>query len=713
VTPTERRRRITDVFELAVKLRPEDRDGFIGRECGGDDVLFQDVKSLLSVYHRIGDSLVGISPLPMEAKPTPQRQRIGKYAITQEIGSGGFGHVYRALDPTFDRVVAIKVLNAPDNLDMVRRFRAEAKTVANLHHKNIVTVHDFGEEDGVPYLVMEYLEGTTLQALIDRNSLSLLEKVEIMSEAAAGLQYAHERGVTHRDVKPANIMRLADGSVKIMDFGIARMAEQTSTRLTQTGFVIGSLMYMAPEQFAGTSDALTDVFGYGVTFYELLTGRNPFSSSDPAIIIFRITNTDPPAVRSLAPECPEALDRIVRGALARSREARYSSLSDVVADTRAILSDLRRDQAVKLYAEAGQFFVADQLDAAKSAVRKALDLDPVHAGARRLRSEIEEALRRRDLASRARSLMDQAEGSLRERRYEEAEGLLDSVRQLGLSDPQLKLKARVEGAAIQIEQARRCEKLVEAAREDLKNQNLPAGVAAPSGEESAQAPAVLPEPAERAVERPATDLPFLGSQLGPNSFSKRTIELAASGFVVIAVVLGWWLALQKPKDVPGNQPVRVEQGKQAPAPRPPASTNVQGGDLPARSTAVPPDRELSTLRSSAVSAIRARDWSKADWLIDDLLAKLPTDAEALEWRKLLSEGRKSDLFAKLNPKQAEPNGAALARAEQLLQQGEYPAAIALFQRALATDPGSTRARNGLKQATDAKATEDRVFGGGR
>jgi len=142
----------------------------------------------------------------------------------------------------------------------------------------------------------------------------------------------------------------------------------------------------------------------------------------------------------------------------------------VVADTRAILSDLRRDQAGKLYAEAGQFFVADQLDAAKSAVRKALDLDPVHSGARKLRSEIEEALRRRDLASRAGLLMDQAEGGLRERRYEEAEGLLDSVRQLGLSDPQL--KARVERAATQIEQARRCEKLLDAAREDLKKQNL-------------------------------------------------------------------------------------------------------------------------------------------------------------------------------------------------------------------------------------------------
>ncbi|MGO9263056.1 MAG: TonB family protein [Bryobacteraceae bacterium] len=406
----------------------------------------------------------------MEARPSPVPRRIGKYEIVQEIGSGGFGHVYRALDPAFDRVVAVKVLNAPDDPDTVRRFRIEAKTVANLHHKNIVTVHDYGETDGVPYLVMEYLDGTTLQTLIGRNALSLLEKVDIMSEVAEGLEYAHERGVTHRDVKPANIMRLADGSVKIMDFGIARLAVQTSTRLTKTGYVVGSLEYMAPEQFGGTSDALTDVFSYGVTFYELLTGHNPFASPDPAVTIYKITNTDAPAVSLVAPECPKALDRILRGALARSREARYGSLSDVVADTRAILSDLRRDHAGKLYAEAGRFFDAGQFDAAKSAVRKVLDLDPVHTDARRLRSEIEEALRRRDLGARARPLLEKVEKGLLERQYEEAAGILDSVRQLGITDPQL--KARLDMAATQIEQAGRRQQLLDAARENLKNQDL-------------------------------------------------------------------------------------------------------------------------------------------------------------------------------------------------------------------------------------------------
>ena len=214
-------------------------------------------------------------------------QRIGRYEITGNIGSGGSGRVFSALDATVGRVVAIKVLNAPGDPALVKRFQVEAKTVANLHHKNIVTVHEYGEEDGVPYLVMEYLNGTTLLDLIAQRSLSLLEKLEIMSEVAEGLHYAHEHGITHRDVKPANIMRLTDGSVKIMDFGIARFGAQTA-RLTQSGLLIGSLMYMAPEQFNGTADALTDVFGYGVTFYELLTGKNPFANADPVVIIFKI-----------------------------------------------------------------------------------------------------------------------------------------------------------------------------------------------------------------------------------------------------------------------------------------------------------------------------------------------------------------------------------------------------------------------------------------
>jgi serine/threonine protein kinase len=222
------------------------------------------------------------------------------------------------------------------------------------------------------------------------------------------------------------------------------------------------------------------------------------------------------------------------------------------------------------------------------------------------------------------------------------------------------------------------------------------------------------DPREEAVEGSPIELPFLSSQLEPNSLWSRRAVLVTAGSAIVAllVILGGWLALHRPEDVPVNPPEPVTLGTPAPAPHSPAPATVQGAKSPAQPTGGPTDRELSTLRDSVVGAVRAKNWSKAGPLINGLLAKFPTDAEALEWRKLLSEGRKSDLFAKLNP-QREDNGPDVARAEQLLQQGDYSGAITLFQRVLARDPGNARARKGLKQATDAKTTEDRIFGGGR
>ncbi len=467
MTPAERSQRISDVCELAAQLRPEEREAFLAGQCQGDDDLLRDVKSALPGYLPFGKSDSGA--VAVAASPPPMK-RIGRYEITGTIGSGGSGQVYSALDRAVGRVVAIKVLNAPGDPDLVRRFEAEAKTVANLHHKNIVTVHEYGEENGVPYLVMEYLKGTTLQELIRLDSLSLLEKVEIMSEVAEGLQYAHECGITHRDVKPANIMQLTDGAVKIMDFGIARLGAEGATRLTQTGLLIGSIMYMAPEQFGGTADAQTDVFAYGVTFYELLTGVNPYSAPDPVGIIFKIANSDPPPVRGAVPECPVALERILSRTMARDREARYSSLLDVLADTSGILAEMRRDQAYKFFQEADQLYNAGQLDAAKMAVRKVLRLDPGQEDARHLRAEIDETLRRRDALARAESLMGQAEAAVGAQQFEEAGAHLDAIRELGVSNP--KLQGRIDWATAQVERARQRDRVLYQAQRDLRNANF-------------------------------------------------------------------------------------------------------------------------------------------------------------------------------------------------------------------------------------------------
>lgn len=393
-------------------------------------------------------------------------QRIGKYQITAEIGSGGFGRVYSAQDPSVGRVVAIKVMNAPGDVDLVRRFRSEAMTVAMLAHKNIVTVHDYGEYDGAPYLVMEYLEGVNLQDLIRQGTLSLMEKVEIMIEAAEGLHCAHRQGITHRDVKPANIMRLADGTVKIMDFGIARIARESANRLTQTGFIVGTWSYMAPEQFNGTSDPQTDIFAFGVTLYELLTGHNPFNAPDPAGVFARITGSDPPPVSSTAHGVPEDLDRLVQKAIAKDRLQRYANLQDLIIDAKPILFDLSRAEAVQVYSKASQLLSSGQLDAAQSAVRKTLELDPTHSGARQLRTQIEREMQRRDSAAKAGTLIEKAEKEVREHQFREASETLASVRSLVPQDSPL--QTRVMRIDAQIENAKRVAKLLDVARDNLR-----------------------------------------------------------------------------------------------------------------------------------------------------------------------------------------------------------------------------------------------------
>ena len=218
---------------------------------------------------------------------------------------------------------AIKVLKAQDDAGMVRRFQAEARTAANLRHRNIVTVFEFGEEKGMQFLVMEYLDGTTLRDLIvEKTPISAVEKLNIMSEAALGLKAAHDSGILHRDVKPANIMRLSDGSVKIMDFGISRPLGDMDTRLTQAGFLMGTPQYMAPEQFTGDADAdvLCDIWAYGVVLYEFLTASKSVHMRRSRHRSFdrRPAEELVPAFRLHAGR-PERLEAVVKRLLAKNR----------------------------------------------------------------------------------------------------------------------------------------------------------------------------------------------------------------------------------------------------------------------------------------------------------------------------------------------------------------------------------------------------------
>ena len=393
---------------------------------------------------------------------------IGKYIIAGELGVGGFGRVYKAFDPTVGRVVAIKVLNVQDE-SAVKRFKAEAMTSANLQHKNIVTIHDFQDEGDQQYLVMEFLDGKTLRQILDQNiPMQPLDRLMIMAEVAAGLQYAHEHGVVHRDVKPANIMRLTDGTVKIMDFGIARLVQSGSrdTRLTQTGFIVGTIHYMAPEQFTtNMADAQCDIWAYGVVFYEFLAGTNPFSASSPPQVIYKITAENPPPLSASVPNVPHTLDAILKRLLARSREERYASMEDVRFDLEPVILEMRRGQMDGLLKAADQSLREDRLDDAQSAVRRILELDPSNLQARKWRSQLQEKTKQREFLARVRGLVEQAEAAASQRNFAAAIAFLEEA--CGLDKGNRALHEKLAELRAEQERVNRAAALLAAAKQEV------------------------------------------------------------------------------------------------------------------------------------------------------------------------------------------------------------------------------------------------------
>ncbi len=329
--------------------------------------------------------------------------RIGKYEITAEIGRGGFSRVYRGFDPNVNRPVAIKVSTRESDPEHLSRFRNEASAAGNLRHENIVTIHDYGDDDGVPYLVMELLEGRDLHHIMrDGPKFSMMEKMQVMSQVAEGLHCAHLNGVVHRDIKPANIMVLADGTVKILDFGIARMTGEVS-RLTQNGYLVGTPLYMSPEQLQGNdADALGDVWAYGVLYFELLTGQHPFLSQDNTRLVRNITIVNPPSVHALTRGIPEGLAQVIRRALTKDRRRRYQSLEDVLVDTNPILALLQREQTAGLVTEAQHYLESGQLIAARRSSRRALEIDPSNYGAQQLLKSIQQEMQEESLVAESR-----------------------------------------------------------------------------------------------------------------------------------------------------------------------------------------------------------------------------------------------------------------------------------------------------------------------
>jgi eukaryotic-like serine/threonine-protein kinase len=336
MTP-ERWAQVNEVLQRAMQLAPEKQAAFLDGTCGSDESLRREVESLLSADEQARSSFLQSPPVVGLGKGV----RIGDYEIQSLLGAGGMGEVYRARDLRLRRNVAIKVLPAFVLSDPVRlaRFEQEAMAATALNHPNILVVYQMGTYEGAPYLVSELLEGETLREQIRRGRVGLRKGSEYAVQMARGLAAAHEKGIVHRDLKPENLFATKDGRVKILDFGLAKLAQPrpssansalTAGEQTEPGMVMGTAGYMSPEQVRGQSaDHRADIFAFGAILYEILTGRRAFQKPTSAETMAAILNEEPPAITQTTFQIPPALQRVVRRCLEKNPEQRFQSASDL------------------------------------------------------------------------------------------------------------------------------------------------------------------------------------------------------------------------------------------------------------------------------------------------------------------------------------------------------------------------------------------------
>lgn len=394
-------------------------------------------------------------------------KKLGKYEIQAVLGQGAMGIVYRAYDPGISRLVALKTLTGDfrTNPELLRRFYREAQSAGGLRHFNVVTIYDLGEENGVPYIAMEFLEGSDLEGVIRKGKLQSVNQVlAICRQICDGLHYAHERGIVHRDVKPANVFVLPDNTVKVVDFGIAMVNSSTMTR---AGMVMGTVAYMSPEQVQGKGlDGRSDQFSVGIMLYEMLTGRKPFEGGSIPEIFIKIMNQQPVPVRQLYPFCPGPLEAILNRCLQKNRDDRYAGLNQTAEDLRALEGNLKRTfslrEAVVLQAEGAEELWVRDLTEIRNLVES--------GAADRARSRLEDFERQwrgqkpmldaeiDNLKARLRSIADQ--GVIRQRleviralvedkKYQQAEGMLNKLDQDYPGTPE------IEAAQRELREARR------------------------------------------------------------------------------------------------------------------------------------------------------------------------------------------------------------------------------------------------------------------
>ena len=354
MTP-ERWQTVEEVLQAALDRAPAERAAFLREVCAGDDELQTEAGSLVSAYETAGDfieqpAIAQDAHVLLSDYPEANIGRdVGHYKIIERLGGGGMGEVYLAEDARLDRLVALKILPAYFVSDgaRLRRFQREARAASALNHPNILTIHEVGDLDGVHFIATEFIDGQTIRELMARDELSLTDVLDVAIQVASALTAAHAAGIVHRDIKPENIMRRGDGIVKILDFGIAKLLEQTPaesstmTRAqTETGMVLGTVGYMSPEQARGlTIDERTDLWSLGVVVYEMLTYRAPFTGATRMDTMVAILEREPaPLLLPNDNSLPaiQQLQNILVRALRKERAERYQTSAELHSDLNSL-----------------------------------------------------------------------------------------------------------------------------------------------------------------------------------------------------------------------------------------------------------------------------------------------------------------------------------------------------------------------------------------
>ena len=355
MTP-ERWQQVKQIFQSAIERPPDERDAFLARACQDNPALRSEVESLISSHDQAGDSIEAMAAEAATEMLADERaivdKQIGHYQVLNRIGRGGMGEVFLAQDTALGRKVALKLLRSEftRNEERLRRFRQEARAASSLNHPNILTIHEIGQDDSLHFMATEYVEGETLREKISRARMTLGQALAAAVQVASALAAAHQAGIVHRDIKPENIMLRTDGYVKVLDFGLAKLAEPKAVDTmaptlpkveTEPGIVMGTVSYMSPEQARGKEvDARTDIFSLGAVVYEMLTGRMAFAGETTADVLGALLHKEPLPLKDIAPDTPAELQHIVSKALRKEADERYQTMKSLLADLRTLKQEM-------------------------------------------------------------------------------------------------------------------------------------------------------------------------------------------------------------------------------------------------------------------------------------------------------------------------------------------------------------------------------------